>query len=70
MTLYYIENIRNGSDCCVWWRVDGKGYTRNLDEAWKVDEAKAREICRSRPEQDVMRDAADVDARATRHLGR
>lgn len=68
--MFYIENIRNGGDCCVWWRPDGKGYTRNLEEAWKVDETRARDICRSRPEQDVMREAKDVDAQSVRHLGR
>ena len=70
MTLYYIENLRSGGDCCIWWRVNGEGYTRNLDEAWKVDEVLAHRICRNRPEQDVMREVADVDARSVRHLGR
>ena len=68
--MYYIENIRSGTDCCIWWRVDGKGYTRVLDEAWLVDEAKARSICSSRPEQDVMRLASEVEARAVRHVPR
>lgn len=70
MSLFYIENIQHRGDCAVWWRPDGKGYTRNLDEAWKVDEEQAKKICRSRPEQDVMRSAEFVDAHAVRHLGR
>ena len=69
-TLFYIENVRAGGDCCVWWRPEGKGYTRNLDEAWKVDEERAREICRSRPNEDFMRSAADVDAKAVKHPGK
>jgi hypothetical protein len=68
--MYYIENIRSGGDCCIWWRVDGKGYTRVLDDAWKVDEAKAKGICRSRPEQDVMCRADEVEALAVRHVPR
>jgi len=68
--MFYIENIRSGGDCCIWWRPDGQGYTRNLDEAWKVDAVRAREICCSRPEEDVARRASDIDARSVRHLGR
>ena len=69
-TLYYIQNTGNRGDCCVWWRPDGQGYTRDLDDAWKVDEAKAKSICRSRPEQDVMRRADEVEALAVRHVPR
>ena len=36
-------------DCLLWWRVEGKGYTCDLDYAWKVTEEKAAAICRDRP---------------------
>lgn len=68
--MYYIENTQNRSDCRLFWRVDGKGYTRNLDDAWKVDEEKALSICRSRPEQDKMRLAEEMEASAVRHAPR
>jgi hypothetical protein len=68
--MYYIENIRSGGDCCIWWRVNGEGYTRDLNDAWKIDETLARRICGNRPEQDVMRVADEVDAKAVRHLPR
>jgi len=70
MPMFYIENVRQGVDCRVWWRKDGEGYTRNLDEAWKVDEAKAKQICRSRPEQDFMRPAEEMESQAVRHVPR
>lgn len=68
--MYYIENLPNNGDCCRWWRPDGKGYTRVLDEAWKLDKMSAERICSARPDQDVMRLVSDVDAKAVRHLGR
>ena len=68
--MYYIENVRHNQDCCIWWRPEGQGYTRNLDEAWKVGKDKAQQICRSRPSEDVMREAAAMDAMAVRHVPR
>lgn len=68
--MFYIENTAHRGDCCLWWRAEGKGYTRDLDDAWKVDEERAKRICSNRPEQDVMRPAAEVDAKAIRHLPR
>lgn len=69
-TMFYIENTLHRGDCCLWWRPNGEGYTRNLDEAWRVDGEDAKRICSSRPEQDVMRATDEVDATAVRHLGR
>ena len=70
MTMFYIENVRSSTDCRIWWRPDGQGYTRNLDEAWKVDAVKAQQICRSRPTEDFARDAQDMEAQAVRHVPR
>ena len=56
---YYILN--RGS---YWWRVDGHGYTQDLNEAWCVTERAARAICRDRPTEDVAFPSAVVDAHA------
>lgn len=39
-------------NCALFWRNGGHGYTCNLDEAWRVDAAKAEDICHNRPEED------------------
>ena len=49
-----------------WWRPNGEGYTSNLDDAWKVTEEKAREICRCRTSEDIPRDAELMDRLAQR----
>jgi hypothetical protein len=56
---YYILN--RGA---YWWRVDGKGYTQNLDEAWRVTGDKARQICRDRPTEDKAYLASAVFAQS------
>lgn len=67
--LYYIQNIRMPvGNSALWWRVDGGGYTCNLDEAWKVDAEKAASICRDRPKEDIPRLASAMDALAQRHV--
>ena len=66
--LYYIQNKGYVGNCLLWWKVDGHGYTCNLDLAWKVTKEEADKICRSRPEQDIARRADVVDAMAVRHF--
>ena len=40
--LYYIQDTRSVcGNSVVWWRVDGCGYTSNLDEAWRVGREQA-----------------------------
>jgi hypothetical protein len=41
-------------NCALFWREGGCGYTCNLDEAWKVDAAKAQDICHDRPDEDFV----------------
>lgn len=65
---YYIQNVRNGGSCAIWWRPNGHGYTSNLDEAWVVTEQEAHRICSNRPEEDVPCEKEKVDAAAARHL--
>jgi hypothetical protein len=65
---YYIQTTRIFSPCATFWRVGGKGYTTNLDEAWLVGAAKAASICRDRPTQDIPVRAALVDVAAVRHI--
>lgn len=61
---YFIQDTRQFvGNAVLWWRVDGCGYTTELDEAWEVDEQKARSIERSRDTDkawpaDVVRKAA------------
>lgn len=45
MSTYFIQDTRQYvGNCVLWWAKDGAGYTTHLDEAWEVEEAKAREI--------------------------
>jgi hypothetical protein len=67
-TLYYIQNTGFSGNCLKWWAIDGKGYTLNLDAAWKVPKANAEAICRDRPQQDIMWPVDEIDAVASRHL--
>src|SRR5579885_2891752 len=66
--LFYIQNKGFCGNCLLWWRVDGSGYTMNLDEAWKVTKEQADSICRSRPHQDVAHSVEKIDALAHRHV--
>lgn len=35
--LYYVQDTRSYcGNSVMWWRVEGEGYTSNLEEAWKV----------------------------------
>lgn len=69
MTHYYIRNTKSVvGNCALWWAEGGHGYTSDLDKAWCVTEAKAREICRNRPEQDVAYPLEMVNRAARRHV--
>lgn len=67
-SLFYIQNRGYCGNCLLWWRIDGQGYTCNLDEAWKVPRASAEGVCRSRPHQDVMWPVNTIDQHAERHV--
>ena len=67
-TLYYIQNKGYCGNCLQWWCIDGKGYTLNLDAAWRNTKKKAESICRDRPHQDIMWPVDEVDAIAHRHV--
>lgn len=66
--LYYIQNTGYCGNCLKWWRVDGKGYTLNLKEAWKVTKAEAKKICKSRPKEDIMWSASLIEKAASLHV--
>ncbi len=66
--LFYIQNTGFQGNCLKWWRVDGHGYTCNLEEAWKVTESKALDICSSRPKEDIPWPADYIEASARRHV--
>ena len=69
--LFCIHN-KKGSGCVgnsmLFWRVDGCGYTVDLDEAWKVTKARADEICRSRPKEDFSISYTLLESLAKRHV--
>jgi hypothetical protein len=67
LPLYYIQNKRFCGNCLLWWRIDGHGYTVNLDEAWKVTQEMKVEICRSRPSLDVPWLVSFIDSVTERH---
>lgn len=50
---FYIQNVGFIGNTLKFWRPDGHGYTTNLDEAWKVSQQDAANICRSRPNEDI-----------------
>ena len=61
--LYYIQDTRTYvGNSVMWWRVDGHGYTPNLDEAWKVPAT-----WRGR-DTDKLWPCKEIDARATRQF--
>ena len=66
--LYYIQNKGYAGNCLFWWRPDGRGYTCDLNEAWKVTKERAEEICRTRPKEDIPRLVKIVDGVAVRHV--
>ena len=67
--VYYIQNAgRPVGNCVRWWRHNGHGYTSDLNEAWIVTKDQADMICRSRPDEDVPRRAAEMEAIAQRHV--
>ena len=61
--LYYIQDSRKYEGNSVfWWRVNGRGYTPNLEEAWKVPATwKGRDT-------DKLWLCSDIDAGATRQF--
>jgi hypothetical protein len=66
--LYYIQNRGYCGNCMSFWRMYGKGYTCDLDDAWKVPKEKAEEIVRSRPTVDTAWPVEQIDAAAQRHV--
>ena len=62
--LYYIQDTRQVcGNAALWWRSEGKGYTTNLDEAWKVPGTWS-----SGRETDSLRLCSAVDVFATRQI--
>ncbi len=66
--LYYIQHRGFQGNCLIWWADGGHGYTCNLDEAWMLPLKKAKEVCRSRPAEDIPRAIDEVDKVAVRHV--
>ena len=66
--MYYIQHKGFCGNCLFWWCPDGHGYTCNLDAAWKVTNEQAKEICKSRPKDDIPWLVTKADARVQRHV--
>lgn len=66
--LFYIQNTGCVGNCMRFWRIDGKGYTSDLDDAWKVPFEQAESICRSRPREDFAHPASLIDSLSKRHI--
>lgn len=67
--LYYIQDARHYSgNSCFWWRIDGKGYTCNLKEAWRVTEAEARSIIKDPSRSDIAWPCSLIDEGAETHF--
>jgi hypothetical protein len=71
--LYYITSPHGpcGIGLCgnsvLWWRVDGAGYTADIDTAWKLTRTEAERIC-SGKRGDQMFPVAAVDKMARREV--
>jgi len=66
-TKYYIQDTRTYcGNSVMWWRINGCGYTSNLDEAWKVtkEQAKNRGIRKT----DKLWPCEEIDAKSERHF--
>lgn len=66
--MFYIQDSRSyAGNSAIWWRTDGKGYTSDLTEAWRVNKEKAERICRSRS-TDRMWPCHQIDAITQKHF--
>lgn len=67
-TMFYLRDTRNnvGSNC-LFWAIDGKGYTTNLEDAWRINKKQAQSYCDSR-ETDIPLSESDVDNLAVRRV--
>lgn len=64
--LFYIQNRGYCGNCMFWWRADGKGYTLDLDQAWKVTKEQSGKLCR--PGIDRAWPVSLVEAAMRRHV--
>lgn len=66
--LYYILSPYGPcGNCASWWRIDGHGYSANLQEAWKVPLEMAKSICGMK-RGDKAYPVEVIDTLSTRHL--
>lgn len=66
--LFYIKSpYRSHGNCVEWWAEDAKGYTANLDLAWKVSKEEAARICTMK-RGDQAYPVESIDAMARRHF--
>lgn len=66
--LYYIQHVKVVGNCALFWRIDGHGYTVDLDDAWKVPKLQALNICGDRPKEDFPQPVILIDSLAKRHV--
>lgn len=66
--LFYIQDGRQViGNSLVWWREDGKGYSADLKQAWKVPYEKALDIERNR-ESEILWPCDLIDANTQIHV--
>jgi len=56
---YVLQNSGFSGDFIKFWREQGKGYTFNFTEAWRMTKEKAEELAKSRPNEDIPRKLKD-----------
>lgn len=51
--MYYIQNTDAGylGNAIIFWGLNSRGYTANLDKAQKFTEEEAKKICNGNPEK-------------------
>lgn len=66
--LYYIRHKGFCGNCWLWWAEGGHGYTSNLDKAWRVNAEKARELWKSREDEDTPYLVSYINELSERHM--
>lgn len=53
--MYYIQNTEAGflGNAIIFWGLNSRGYTANLNKAHKFTEEEAKKICLNNPEKNV-----------------
>lgn len=64
--MYYIQYKGYCGNCLIWWKVDGKGYTSDLNKAWLLTEEEIK--TKKWREFDIPRKKKDVEQFIVKHV--